>query len=162
MKNMKKYLILIIVLFFTVKTSFSEQGARQVVQAELPEVLHIEKIIVEGTEYEKDELLTNVDIKSVEPVSETCYRLNLSPFSIRIHTNLAEPIQVSAKFEECCSTCGRYPMRNEDLSITPSSYTIQNPYDKVETDFFTPHVLAHDDTVSTTYNAKLIITLGRV
>ena len=53
-------------------------------------------------------------------------------------------------------------MKNEDLSVTPSSYTIQNPHDKIETAFFTPQVLAHEGTVCTTYNAKLIITLGRV
>ncbi len=158
----KKYIILIMIIFLNIETVFASKDARQIVQAELPEILHIEKIIVEGTEYEKDDILTNVDIKSVEPLNERCYRLNLSPFTIRIHTNLAEPIQVSAKFEDCCSTCGRYPMKNEDLSITPSSYTIQNPHDNIETDFFIPHVLAHDDTVCTTYNAKLIITLGRV
>ena len=162
MKNLKKYLFLIMIIFLNVGTASANKDARQIVQAELPEILHIEKIIVEGAEYEKDDILTNVDIKSVEPLSETCFRLNLSPFVVRIHTNLAEPIQVSAKFEDCCSTCGRYPMKNEDLWITPPSYTIQNPYDKVETDFFTPHVLAHDDTVCTTYNAKFIIPLGRV
>ena len=159
---MKKYLVLLMVMLLNTGAVFAEKNAAQIVQAELPEVMHIEKIIVEGTEYEKDDILTNIDIKSVEQISETCYRLNLSPFTIRIHTNLAEPIQVSAKFEDCCSTCGRYPMKNENLSITPSSYTIQNPHDKIETDFFTPHVLAHDDTVCTSYNAKLIITLGRV
>lgn len=162
MKFMKKYLVLIMIIFLNTGAVLADKNAIQTVQAELPEILHIEKIIVEGTEYEKDDILTNIDIKSVEPVSETCYRLNLSPFTIRIHTNLAEPIQVSAKFEECCSTCGRYPMKNEDLSVTPSSYTIQNPHDKIETDFFTPQVLAHEGTVCTTYNAKLIITLGRV
>ncbi len=162
MKIMKKYLTLFIAIFLNIGTAFADKDARQVVQAELPEILHIEKIIVEGTEYEKDDVLTNMEIKSVEPVSQTCCRLNLSPFTLRIHTNLAEPIQVSAKFSDCCSACGRYPMKNEDLSVTPSSYTIQNPHDKIETDFFTPHVLAHDDTVCTTYNAKLVITLGRI
>ena len=132
------------------------------IQAVLPEVLHIDKIIVEGKEFDKDEKLTVMDIKAVENLSESCCRLNLSPFSLRINTNLADPIQVSAKFENCCSSCGRYPMDNEDLSVTPSSYTIYNPYDKIETDFFTPQVLAHDYTVCTTYNAKLVITLGRV
>ncbi len=162
MKIIKKYLILILILLLNTGTAFANKEAKQIIQTELPEILHIEKIIVEGTEYEKDDVLTNVEIKSVEPVNETCYRLNLSPFAVRIHTNLADPIQISAKFEDCCSTCGRYPMKNEDLSVTPSSYTIQNPHDNIETDFFTPHVLAHEDTVSTTYNAKLIITLGRV
>lgn len=162
MKIMKKYLILILAIFINTGTAFADKEARQTVQAQLPEILHIEKIIVEGTEYEKDDVLATMEIKSVEPLSETCYRLNLSPFTLRIHTNLSAPIQVSAKFSDCCSACGRYPMKNEDLSVTPSSYTIQNPHDKIETDFFTPHVLAHDDTVCTTYNAKLIITLGRV
>lgn len=159
---MKKYLILILAIFLNTGASFAGKNAKQTVQAGLPEILHIEKIIVEGTEYEKDDVLTNMDIKSIEQLSETCYRLNLSPFTLRIHTNLADPIQVSAKFSDCCSTCGRYPMKDEDLSITPSSYTIENPHDKIETDFFTPQVLTHDDTVCTTYNAKLVITLGRV
>ena len=162
MKMTKKILILILILFINSKAAFAARESKQTIQAGLPDILHIEKIIVEGTEYEKDDVMTNIEIKSVEPVSDTCYRLNLTPFTLKIHTNIAEPIQVSAKFEDCCSSCGRYPIKDEDLSVTPSSYTIQNPHDKVETDFFTPQVLAHDDTVCTTYNAKLIITLGRV
>ena len=157
---MKKYLILLLCLINSGITFATE--SRQNIQAVLPEVLHIDKIIVEGKEFDKDEKLTVMDIKAVENLSESCCRLNLSPFSVRINTNLADPIQVSAKFENCCSPCGRYPMDNEDLSVTPSSYTIYNPYDKIETDFFTPQVLAHDYTVCTTYNAKLVITLGRV
>ena len=157
---MKKYLILLLCLINSGITFATE--SRQNIQAVLPEVLHIDKIIVEGKEFDKDEKLTVMDIKAVENLSESCCRLNLSPFSVRINTNLADPIQVSAKFENCCSSCGRYPMDNEDLSVTPSSYTIYNPYDKIETDFFTPQVLAHDYTVCTTYNAKLVITLGRV
>ncbi len=157
---MKKYLILLLCLINSGITFATE--SRQNIQAVLPEVLHIDKIIVEGKEFDKDEKLTVMDIKAVENLSESCCRLNLSPFSLRINTNLADPIQVSAKFENCCSSCGRYPMDNEDLSVTPSSYTIYNPYDKIETDFFTPQVLAHDYTVCTTYNAKLVITLGRV
>ena len=157
---MKKYLILLLCLINSGITFATE--SRQNIQAVLPEVLHIDKIIVEGKEFDKDEKLTVMDIKAVENLSESCCRLNLSPFSLRINTNLADPIQVSAKFENCCSSCGRYPMDNEDLSVTPGSYTIYNPYDKIETDFFTPQVLAHDYTVCTTYNAKLVITLGRV
>lgn len=157
---MKKYLILLLCLINSGITFATE--SRQNIQAVLPEVLHIDKIIVEGKEFDKDEKLTVMDIKAVENLSESCCRLNLSPFSLRINTNLADPIQVSAKFENCCSSCGRYPMDNEDLSVTPASYTIYNPYDKIETDFFTPQVLAHDYTVCTTYNAKLVITLGRV
>ncbi len=159
---MKKNLIIVFILFVNIHPSFAEKYAAQNVQAVLSEVLHIEKIIVEGNEYEKDDNLGNMQIRSIEPLSETCYKLSLTPFTVRINTNLAEPIQVTAKFENCCSSCGRYPMDNEDLFVTPSSYTINNPYDKIETDFFTPQVLAHDDTVCTTYNAKLIITLGRV
>ena len=158
---MKKF-ILIIITLFTSTSVFAENQASQVIQAGVPEVLHIEKIIVENAEYEKDEELKNVKIRSTEYVNEKCYRLCLSPFSVRITTNLSDPIQVSAKMESCCSTCGRYPLSNEDLSVTPSSYTITNPHDKIETDFFTPKVLAHDTTVCTTYRAHLVITLGRV
>ena len=53
-------------------------------------------------------------------------------------------------------------MKPEDLSVSPSSYTINNPYNMVETDFFVPQVLTHPDTVCTTYNARLVISLGRV
>ena len=157
-----KKLILLIISLLTCSNVFAENQASQVIQAGVPEVLHIEKIIVENAEYDKDDELKNVAIRSTEYVNERCYRLCLSPFSVRITTNLSAPIQVSAKMESCCSTCGRYPMSNEDLSVSPSSYTINNPYDKVETDFFTPQVLAHDTTVCTTYRAHLVITLGRV
>ena len=158
----QKILLLIIVSLFTSMAAFAETQATQVLQANVPEVLHIEKIIVENSEYDKDDELQNVKIHGTEFINEKCYRLNLSPFSVRITTNLSDPIQVSAKMESCCSACGRYPMSNEDLSVSPSSYTINNPHDKVETDFFTPQVLAHDTTICTTYRAHLIITLGRV
>ena len=121
---MKKNLIIVFILFVNIHPSFAEKYAAQNVQAVLSEVLHIEKIIVEGNEYEKDDNLGNMQIRSIEPLSETCYKLSLTPFTVRINTNLAEPIQVTAKFENCCSSCGRYPMDNEDLFVTPSSYTI--------------------------------------
>ena len=110
MKMTKKILILILILFINSKATYAARESKQTIQAGLPDILHIEKIIVEGTEYEKDDVMTNIEIKSVEPVSDTCYRLNLTPFTLRIHTNIAEPIQVSAKFEDCCSSCGRYPI----------------------------------------------------
>ncbi len=157
-----KKIILIIVSLFTCSSVFAENLSSQIVQAEVPEVLHIEKIIVENVEYDKDDELKNVAIRSTEYINEKCYRLCLSPFTVRITTNLSDPIQVSAKMESCCSTCGRYPLDNQDLSVTPSSYTITNPHDKIETDYFTPKILTHDTTVCTTYRAHLVITLGRV
>ncbi len=162
MNAMKKYLYIIFIIIINQGVVFAGNEARQHVQASLPDVLHIDKIIVAGTEYEKDDVLTNIKTESVEKISDTCYRLNLTPFTLRINTNISDPIQVSAKFETCCSTCGRYNLNNSDLTVSPSSYTIQEPYDKIETDFFTPQVLAHDYTVCTTYNAKLVVTLGRV
>ena len=142
--------------------AFADNHSDQIIRANVPEVLHIEKIIVENVEYDKDDELKNMQIRRMEILDKKCCRMSLCPFSVRITTNLAEPIQVSAKMESCCSTCGRYPMNNDDLSVTPSSYTINNPHDKIETDFFTPQVLAHDNTVCTTYRAHLVITLGRV
>ena len=161
---MKKLIlsILTLIILLTPESCFAETHSTQIIQASLPEVLHIEKIIVDGVEYEKDEKIENVEIRGVEQISEDCYRLSLNPFSVRINTNIADPIQVSAKFESCCSACGRYPMKPEDLSVSPSSYTINNPYNMIETDFFTPQVLTHPDTVCTTYNARLVISLGRV
>ena len=142
--------------------TFANVHSNQRLQAQLGEVLHIEKIICENSEYNKDEELKNVQIKNVEQVNSECYKVSFSPFVIRITTNLKEPIQVSARFDDCCSTCGRYPLKGEDLFITPTSYTINDPYDKIETDFFTPEVLIHENTIRTTYRAKLLITLGRV
>ena len=159
---MKKMIFTFLIIYFSACSVFAENRSEQVIQGSVPEVLHIEKIIVENVEYDKDDELENMQIRKTEFLDEKCCRMSLCPFSVRITTNLADPIQVSAKMESCCSTCGRYPMDNEDLSVTPSSYTINNPHDKVETDFFTPHVLAHDDTVCTTYRAHLVITLGRV
>ena len=42
----KKYIILIMIIFLNIETVFASKDARQIVQAELPEILHIEKIIV--------------------------------------------------------------------------------------------------------------------
>ena len=159
---MRKFILVIIICLTTGTTAFAEKYSSQTLQTVVPEVLHIERIIVENVEYDKDAELHNVVIKQTEQVNEKCYRLSLSPFTVRITTNLSEPIQVSAKFESCCSTCGRYPLNNEDLSVSPAAYTINNPHDKIETDFFVPQVLAHDTTVCTSYRARLVITLGRV
>ncbi len=161
-RDMKKYVLLIVINLFTAISAFAESQSTQTLQSVVPEVLHIEKIIVDNVEYDKDAELQNVEIRQTEQIDEKNYRLSLNPFTVRITTNLADPIQVSAKFENCCSTCGRYPMKNEDLSVSPSSYTINNPHDKIETDYFVPQVIAHDTTVCTSYRAKLIITLGRV
>ena len=160
--EMRKKIFLIILGIFSPAYVFAGNQASQLLQSTVPEVLHIDKIIVENVEYEKDEELKNVQIRQTELIDEHCCCLSLTPFSVRITTNLSEPIQVSAKMESCCSTCGRYPLDNEDLMVTPSSYTINNPHDKIETDFFTPKVHAHDDTVCTTYRAHLTVTLGRV
>ncbi len=159
---MKKNFFILLIFFLYPLPSYAENAAMQVVRAANPEVLHIEKIIVEGKEFEKDDFIDCVQIRGIERLSDDCYRLNLSPFSIRINTNLSDPVQVSAKFESCQSACGRYPLENNDLSVEPENYTIENPYNGVETDFFTPKILAHDYTVCTTYNAHLVITLGRV
>ena len=55
-----KKIILIIVSLFTCSSVFAENLSSQIVQAEVPEVLHIEKIIVENVEYDKDDELKNV------------------------------------------------------------------------------------------------------
>ena len=90
---MKKLIlsILTLIILLTPESCFAETHSTQIIQASLPEVLHIEKIIVDGVEYEKDDQIENVEIRGVEQISEDCYRLSLNPFSVRINTNIADP-----------------------------------------------------------------------
>ena len=158
---MKKYILLILFLA-SINITRASTDANQTIQANIADVMHIDKVIINNVEHEKDEYLGKVNIRTAKKINDECYKIDLDPFIVRINTNMNDPIQVSAEFTRCISDCGRYPIDNSDLSITPKSHTINNPHNLIETDFFTPSVLVHKDTVLTTYNARLTITLSRI
>lgn len=158
---MRKYLLLLI-LFLFCNSSFAQGAGEESLNAELEEVLHIEKIIVEGVEYDKDDEVTNAQIKSVKDLGGDCYEFSLTPFTIKIKNNLADSIQVTADFKECCSCDGKCSLPQTDLMVEPKSCIIKNPYNMVESARFTPKFVGHSDTNLTTYRGKLVITLGKV
>ena len=158
---MKKILILFLVILFCDK-AYCDTRDIQNLDADLEEILHIEKILVEGVEYDKDDEISNASIKSVKQISSNDYEFSLTPFTLRIKNNLSDSILVSADFEECCSCDGSCSIDKTDLKVEPSSRIINNPYNMIESDFFTPKFVGHKDTRLTRYRGKLIITLGKI
>lgn len=158
---MRGLIILLCLLFFSTE-SFGAQEAYQVLTTELPEVLEIEKIIVESIEYNRDDSMPNMNIKETTPVDANNTTLRLSPVKVKLHTNASSPIIVSALFKELNHKSGSYNFSQANLSITPSSQTISNPYDHVTTDIFTPYVNVKPDSTLGLYRGTLVFTVGKI
>ena len=56
-------------LFCFYSKSFGAQQASQILSSELPQVLEIEKIIVENIEYNRDDPMPNMKIKETNPLN---------------------------------------------------------------------------------------------
>lgn len=134
--------------------------ASQTLNMGLPEVLEIEKIMVEDIEHEKDANLSNIKIETINKVYKDYYVIGMTPIRVKIHTNLSSPITVNAEFPGLKHIDKSYDFSKFNLSIFPTSYTITNPYDHVVTDNFTPFAVVRPDTVLGDYNGVLLFTLG--
>ncbi len=152
---MKK--ILIILLIFTGQSVFC---ADQILSTTLPQVMEIEKIIVENIEYNRDDPMPNMNIKDSTNVDANTITLRLSPVKVQLHTNSSTPISVNATFKELKHTSGIYNFNPSNLLIKPSTYTINDPYDHVITDIFTPYVNVKPDTILGSYRGSILFTLG--
>ena len=158
---LQKKIIILSLIFFN--SSFQALGATQssqVLTTNLPEVLEIEKIIVDDVEHEKNSNLDNLTIESINKVAQDYYVLALTPVRVKIHTNVSSPIIVNADFPGLNNINESYDFSKFSLSMFPTSYTISNPYDHVVTDIFTPFADVRPDNVLGDYQGTLLFTLG--
>ena len=160
MNILKKVLMLNIILFNVGASAFAANQAQQILTTNLPEVLEIEKIIVEDIEHEKNGNLNNLKIESINKVYQDYYVVALSPVRVKIHTNLSSPIVVNAEFPGLEHIDKSYDFSKFNLSMFPTSYTINEPYDHVITEEFTPFAVVRPGTVLGDYNGTLLFTLG--
>lgn len=155
---MRTIFLLLLLLF----SSQSGYCADQILTTTLPQVMEIEKIIVETAQYDRDEPMPNMQIQESTNVNANTIRLRLSPVKVQIHTNSSTPLIINATFKELKNIDGTYNFKSSNLSINPKSYTISNPYDHVITDSFTPYVNVKPDTVTGTYRGAILFTLGGI
>lgn len=160
MKILKKLIILSIIFIQVGLSTFGANQAQQILTTNLPEVLEIEKIIVEDIEHERDAPLPNVKITNTNFFSNESTILTMTPLQVKIHTNLSTPIIVNAQFTELKHIENPYKFSDFNLSISPKSYTITNPYDHIVSDTFIPYAVIKPDTVLGDYIGTLIFTLG--
>lgn len=157
-----KLIILFIFIFFTAQNVYCAQQSSQILSTSLPQVMEIEKIIVENVEYHRDEFMSNMNIKDSQNTSPNDIILRLSPVKIQIHTNSSTPIVVNAQFKELKHKDGLYNFNPSNLSVKPNSITINDPYDHVITDVFTPFVDVKPDTATGRYRGSILFTLGAI
>ncbi len=138
------------------------ESASQNLSATLPNVYEIEKIIVETQEYNRDEHLNNMVIKNSTSPNANQNILELSPVKVQIRTNMNTPIIVYADFKDLRHKQGLFNFSKSNLSVSPSSYTINNPYDHVISGNFIPYATVTPDTVQGDYRGTLTFTLGGI
>ena len=155
-----KIIFLSICLFQINLQALGANQATQVLNMNLPEVLEIEKIIVEDIEHEKNGKLNNLKIESINKVFKDYYVVALTPVRVKIHTNLSSPIIVKAEFPGLEHIDKSYDFSKFNLSMFPTSYTINEPFDHVITEEFTPFAVVRPGTVLGDYNGTLLFTLG--
>lgn len=161
--NMANYkLILLILTILTGSIANCAQQSSQILSAALPQVMEIEKVIVEEIEYDRDEFMPNMNIKDSQNTSPDDIILRLSPVKVQIHTNSSTPLIINAQFKELKHKDGLYDFNTSTLSVSPSSITINDPYDHVITDIFTPFVDVKPDTVKGRYRGSILFTLGAI
>ena len=160
MNIFKKVIILTAVILKINTPVIAANQASQVFTVNLPEVLEIEKIIVENVEHERDAPLPDVKITNTNYFDNENTILTMTPLQVKIHTNLSTPIIVNAEFTELKHISNPYKFSNFNLSISPTSYTINNPYDHVTSGMFVPYAVIKPDTVLGDYIGTLLFTLG--
>lgn len=158
---MKKYLLLLIG-FCIVNSANAQESAQEILSVGLGQILSIESVKVEHITYHKNEPMYNVLIKTADKSNPNVYPLGLSPMIVKIHTNLVTPIYVNAEFLELKHAINAYSFPVGDIAFSPNTYTINSPYDGVETGVFTPVATARTNTVQGAYIGKVLFTLGAI
>ncbi len=157
-----KFVWIFLLLLITSIRGFCSESASQNLTASLPNVYEIEKIIVETQEYNRDEHLSNMTIKNSITPNPNQNILELSPVRVQIRTNMSTPIVVYADFKDLKHKQGEFNFNKSNLSVSPTSYTINNPYDHVISGNFIPYATVTPDTVIGEYRGTLTFTLGGI
>lgn len=157
-----KFILIFLLFLISVPHGFCAESASQNLNAALPNVYEIEKIIVETQEYDRDEHLSNMTIKNSTSPNLNQNILELSPVKVQIRTNMSTPIIVYADFKDLKHKQGQFNFSKSNLSVSPSSYTINNPYDHVISGNFIPYATVTPDTVQGDYRGTLTFTLGGI
>ena len=159
MKNLISFL-LIFLLFSQHLSGFCIDASNQKIEITLPQVYEIENVIVKGVEHNRDKKLFNMKIENIDKINNNQHILTLSPVSVKLKTNAISPIVVYADFEELKHVDGNCNFNKNNLSISPTSYTIDEPYNHVITGDFTPYVKVTPEILKGIYKGTLIFTLG--
>jgi hypothetical protein len=138
--------------------SFAAQETSQIIQAKLYDILSIEQVYTNGTGYPQNSELTTESVNSKSYVTPNKILYKLDPITVQIHTNVGTPIVVQANFTELKNSS--YSFSPSALSVSPKSYTINNPYDHVISEQFTPNIDVTSTALPGTYTGKIIFTLG--
>lgn len=157
-----KFIWAFLLFFISTTQGFCAEKANQNLNAALPNVYEIEKIIVETEEYYRDELLSNMTIKNSTSPNLNQNILELSPVKVQIRTNMNTPIIIYANFKDLKHKHGMCNFSRSNLFVAPSSYTINNPYDHVISGNFIPYVTVTPDTIKGEYRGTLTFTLGGI
>lgn len=157
-----KFIWIFLLFLITSTESFCSESANQNFAATLPNVYEIEKVIVETQEYNRDEHLSNMIIKGSTSPNANQNILELSPVKVQIRTNMSTPIIIYADFRDLRHKQGQFNFSKSNLSVSPSSYTINNPYDHVISGNFIPYATVTPDTIQGDYRGTLTFTLGGI
>lgn len=155
-------IILFISILLIGQNAFCAQQSSQILSTSLPQVLEIEKILVETAQYDRDEPMPSTRVRETKNVDNNNTLLFLSPMRVQIRTNSSTPITVTAQFKELKHKQGLYDFNPSDLAVEPTSYTINDPYDHIITDIFRPIVDVKPDTALGMYRGSMFFTLGAI
>lgn len=160
--QLMKFIYIFFLLLMSALKGVCAESANQNLAAALANIYEIEKIIVETEEYNRDEHLNNMTIKNSTSPNPNENILELSPVKVQIRTNMTTPIIVYANFKDLKHKQGLFNFKKSNLSISPASYTINNPYDHVISGNFIPYVTVTPNTVKGDYTGTLTFTLGGI
>jgi len=157
-------IILILLIFTSCACGCkAEHSASQEISALLKEILQIEAVRVNATDYRRDAGFgDNVVIESINKSNPNLYLLSLSSMDVRVHTNAGGPIYVNAEFLSLRKTDGTHIFNQQDLYFTPNSITVNKPYDHMWVESFTPMARTRTTTMSGDYTGEVLFTLGAI
>ncbi|MFI3299913.1 MAG: hypothetical protein R3Y28_00685 [Candidatus Gastranaerophilales bacterium] len=158
----KKLIHLLIMLSLSANIGQSAQVAEQILSTSLGEILELSKVIVDGTEHDRDIPLTGVDKNGTTVVDANLNQIQLTPIQVKIHTNLSTPISVTAEFLELKHIENTYNFDGSDITFSPSTLTISNPYDNIISDEFVPLLNVRSEATTGIYTGQVRFTVSAI
>ena len=160
-KNLRGLLVLALSLSSSL-SGLCADNANTTTSATLAEVLDIEKVIVNSIEYNPGspgQFLSNMTKTSVTPVDPATNNMTFTPVTVKIATNRVLPIRVTASFDELKHLATSTLIPTADLSVSPTSEDIPNPYNGIITNPFTFSSLIRTTTLTGAYEGVITFTV---